>query len=80
MLNLKIKKMKNLGIVLIIIGIVMMVITGFNYSTNKKVLDMGRVEVNKEVRHPVQWSPIVGAAFLIGGIVVLLTSNRNRVV
>ena len=69
--------MKGLGIVLVIIGIAMMVITGFNFVTKKNVVDIGPVEINKEENHPVQWSPIIGGVLLIGGIVVLATSRKK---
>ena len=51
---------KNTGIMLIVIGMIMMIYTGFNYVTTKKVVDLGPIEINKETNHPVQWSPIIG--------------------
>lgn len=69
--------MKGLGIVLIILGIAMMVITGFNYVTKENVVDIGPIEINKEENHPVQWSPIIGGVLLIGGIVALATSKKT---
>lgn len=67
--------MKNLGVVMIIIGIIMMVITGFNFITKQKVLEVGPIEVNKEESHPVQWSPIVGGILIISGIVVVIAGQ-----
>jgi uncharacterized iron-regulated membrane protein len=52
--------MKNVGIVLVVLGIIMMLITGFNIITKKKVVDLGPIEINKEEKHPIQWSPIIG--------------------
>ncbi len=69
--------MRYLGIVLIILGGLMMIYTGFNYVTKEKVVDLGPLEINKEKNHPVQWSPIVGAVLLVGGIAVLAT-NKNK--
>jgi hypothetical protein len=71
---------RNIGIVLVIIGILMMIYTGFNYITSEKVVDLGPLQINKNENHPVQWSPIVGALLLVGGIVILATKkaiNRN---
>lgn len=68
--------MKNLGIVLIVLGLVMMLVTGFNFVTKKKVVDLGPVEINKEESHPVQWSPIIGGILLVGGIVVIATGKK----
>jgi uncharacterized membrane protein YidH (DUF202 family) len=69
--------MKNLGIILIAIGIVLMLITGFNYVTKEKVVDLGKLEINKEKSHPVSWSPIVGVVLLAAGIVVLASGRRK---
>lgn len=69
--------MKNAGIVLIVIGIVMMVITGFNYVTRENVVDLGPVQINSKENHPVQWSPIVGGVLLVAGVVVLVSGKKN---
>lgn len=68
--------MKNVGIVLIVLGIIMMLITGFNVITKKKVVDLGPIEINKEEKHPIQWSPIIGGILLVGGIVVIATGKK----
>jgi uncharacterized membrane protein YidH (DUF202 family) len=66
---------KPVGIVLIIIGIIMIIYTGFNYVTTEKVVDLGPIKINAEKNHPVQWSPIVGVVLLVGGIVVMVTGK-----
>lgn len=71
--------MKTLGIVLIVIGIVMIAYTGFNYVTTEKVVDLGPIKINKEKNHPVQWSPIIGVVLLIGGIVVIAIDKKNHI-
>ena len=68
---------KNLGIVLVVIGIIMMIYTGFSYVTTEKVVDIGPIEINKEENHPVKWSPIIGGILLLGGI-VLIATNKNK--
>jgi hypothetical protein len=68
--------MKNVGIVLVVIGIVMMLITGFNVITKKKVVDIGPIEINKEEKHPIQWSPIIGGILLVGGIAIIATGKK----
>ena len=62
---------KALGIALMIIGVVMIAYTGFNYVTTEKVVDLGPIQIEKKETHPIQWSPIVGVVLLIGGIVVI---------
>jgi uncharacterized iron-regulated membrane protein len=69
--------MKKTGIVLLAIGIIMMLITGFNFVTTKKVVDLGAIQINKEQNHPVQWSPYVGIALLAVGIGFLVASKNK---
>jgi len=67
---------KSLGIGLIVIGIIMIIYTGFNYVTTERVVDLGPLKINAEKNHPVQWSPIVGVVLLVGGIVVVVTGKK----
>jgi uncharacterized membrane protein YdcZ (DUF606 family) len=68
---------RNIGIVLVVIGIIMMIYTGFSFVTKEKVVDIGPVEINKEEKHPVKWSPIIGAVLLIGGIALIATGKKS---
>ena len=70
-------KTKSIGIGILIIGILMIVYTGFNYVTKEKVVDIGPVEMSVEKNHPVQWSPIIGVILVIGGIVIV-AMNRKK--
>lgn len=64
---------------MIVLGVLMMVYTGFNYVTQEKVVDLGKLEVNKQEEHPVRWSPIVGGVLLIGGIALLMSGKKKGV-
>lgn len=68
---------KKLGIVFIILGIIMMIYTGFNFVTTEKVVNIGPIEINQEKKHPVQWSPIIGLLLLVGGIVLVATDKKK---
>jgi len=70
-------KTKTIGIVLAIIGILMIIYTGFNYVTTEKVVDLGPMHMSMERNHPVQWSPIVGAVLLVGGIVIVAMDRKK---
>ena len=70
-------KMKTLAIILIVVGGLMTIFTGFNLVTKKEVADIGPVEINKTEKTPVAWSPIVGGILLVAGIVVLVSSKRG---
>ncbi len=66
---------RPLGVILVILGIVMMAYTGFNFVTREKVVDIGPLEIEKKQNNPVRWSPVVGLVLLIGGVVVLVSSK-----
>ena len=66
------------GIVIIVIGIMMMIYTGFSYITTEKVVDLGPIIINAEKKHPVQWSPFVGVVLVIGGIVIMAMDKKGR--
>lgn len=70
-------KTKNLGIGIAVIGVLMMIYTGFNYVTSEKVVDLGPIEINKEKNHPVQWSPIVGLLLIVGGVVLIVVNKKD---
>lgn len=69
--------MKTLGIIIIILGILMMIYTGFTFVTTENMVDIGPIQINKEEEHPIQWSPIVGAFLLVSGI-ALIVINKKR--
>jgi hypothetical protein len=67
---------KLFALSVIIIGIVMIVVTGFNIVTTTEVIDAGPFVINKEVNHPVQWPPIVGVILLIIGLWMFFRSKK----
>jgi len=69
--------MKNLGIVLLAVGIIMTIFTGFTFVTKKKVVDLGPVEINREEKTPVYWSPITGGVLMALGVIVLVVNKRK---
>lgn len=70
---------KTIGIVLIVIGLIMIAYTGFNYVTTEKVVDLGPIQINKEKNHPVQWSPVIGGVILIAGIVLIVRDKKGSI-
>jgi uncharacterized membrane protein YidH (DUF202 family) len=67
---------RSLGIVLLVVGVLMMVFTGFKYVTNEKVIDLGPIEINADKKHSVEWPPMVGLVLIVGGIVVLVRGKK----
>ena len=68
--------MKKAGIVLIIIGALMVIFTGFNIITKKNVVDIGPLEINKEEKTPIRWSPIIGGVLIVAGIAMAASNKR----
>ena len=69
--------MKTLGILLIVIGAIMTVFTGFNLITKEEVADVGPIEINKTEKTPIYWSPVTGAILLVAGVVIVATSRKG---
>lgn len=69
--------MRTLAIILVVVGGLMTIFTGFNLVTKKEVADIGPIEINKEEKTPIAWSPIVGGILLVAGVVLLVTNKRS---
>lgn len=70
--------MRVLGIILLVVGILMIIFTRVNFTTEKKVIDAGPIEVNKEEHHSVDWPTYAGVGIIIiGGLVVYSARKRN---
>ncbi len=70
--------MKVLGVILVVIGGIMTVFTGFNLTTRKKVVDVGSVEIRRKEKTPIYWSPVTGGIVAAVGILILFAGNRKR--
>lgn len=67
-----------LGIILIVLGVVMLAYGGYtSFTTKENVAKLGPIEINKHEQHPVPIGPIVGGVCIVGGIILLVTGNRN---
>lgn len=70
-------KPRNLGIIIIVLGVLMMIYTGFNFITTEKVVDIGPIQIDKEKNHPIQWSPIVGLVLIVGGGALIVLNKKD---
>lgn len=74
----KVINMKPLGLLLIIIGIIMLIWTGFTYTKREKVIDAGPVQVSADKERSVNWPPYAGGILVIGGVILLVASPKKR--
>lgn len=69
---------KNLGIVLLILGLIMLIWTGFSYTKREKVVDAGPVHISADKQKTVAWPPYVGGILVVAGVVVLVTARGRK--
>ena len=69
--------MKTFGIILIVVGIAMIVIRGFNVPVQKEVVDLGPLEVNKTENRWIGWPTYAGGVLAVIGV-ILIVSDRKR--
>jgi len=65
------------GVLLIILGAVALVYQGINYTTSKKVVDAGPLQISHKETHTVPLPPILGAIAIAGGIALLVVGSRK---
>jgi hypothetical protein len=68
--------MRSLGIILVVIGLVALVYTGFTFTTKEPIIDAGPIEISKNKKHSVSWPPIAGAVLLVSGILLIVTNKK----
>jgi hypothetical protein len=66
-----------LAIILIAIGIMAFAYQGITYTTRKKVVDVGPLQVTTEKTGTIPLPPLVGAVALVGGIVLVIMGSRR---
>jgi hypothetical protein len=69
--------MKKAGIIILIIGLVVTIVTGLSFVTREKVVDLGKLEINANKRHSLSWSPVVGVVMMTIGAGVYLIGIRK---
>lgn len=69
--------MKSTGIVLVILGIVMSIFNAFKFFTKEKVVDLGVIEITRDKPNSISWSPILGIAIIVVGVIILYIASRK---
>jgi uncharacterized membrane protein len=69
--------MKTLGYVLIVAGIIMILVRGFNVPVKKNVVDIGPIEVSKTENKWIGWPTYAGGLLAIVGV-VMVVADRKR--
>jgi len=69
--------MKTAAIIILIVGLLMTLYTGFGFMTKEKVLEIGDVEITKDKHHTAAWSPLVGVGVMIIGGALLVVAKKK---
>ncbi len=68
---------KSTGLILIVLGIVLLIWTGFTYTKKEKLVDLGPIQVSADKQKTVNWPPYAGGIVLLAGIVILVSSKKK---
>jgi len=69
--------MKTAGWLLLVIGIVMIIIKGFSVPVEKKVIDVGPIEVNKTENKWIGWPTYAGGILAVLGVVLVVAGKKK---
>ena len=69
--------MKTLGFVLLVIGIITVAYAGLSFAITQKMLETGTLGLTTNIINTDNWTPFVGAAMLVGGIVFIVPEKRK---
>lgn len=69
--------MKLLGILFIVGGVGMFAFHGFSFTQEKKVADIGPLEINKKEDKSISWPSYAGAVAILGGVAVLVLGGKK---
>jgi drug/metabolite transporter (DMT)-like permease len=70
--------MKIAGILLIVLGVAALIYGGFSYTTEKKAVDMGPIQIEKKEHHNVPLPPLLGVVAILGGGALLYMGAKGR--
>jgi len=68
--------MKIAGILLIIAGVVALIYGGFSYTSQKKAVDLGPIQIDTTERHSVPISPVLGVIAIAGGAFLVYSGGK----
>lgn len=69
--------MKIFGIILIAVGILMLVLKGFNFTQEKKLVDIGPLEINTKEKKTVAWPTYAGVIALVAGVALVVLDKKK---
>jgi hypothetical protein len=65
-----------IGVIFVVIGMVALAYQGITYTTSEKVVDLGPLKVEAKREKTIPLPPLVGAAAVVGGVLLIVVSRR----
>jgi hypothetical protein len=72
------KPITLVAVLLVVFGVIALAYQGITYTKREKVVDIGPIHATTEREKTIPLPPVIGAAAVIGGVVLLVTSGRRR--
>ncbi len=71
--------MKRTGFLLFTFGSLLSLVTGFNYVSKEKVVEIGELEIKADKNNTAIWAPLIGLAVtIVGGAIFVNQEKLNR--
>ena len=71
------KTIRIVGIILILLGVLGFVFQGISYTKQKTIVDIGPLEARSEEKKTIPIHPVVSAALLGSGVVLLVFGRKS---
>ncbi len=69
--------MKTFGIVLIVVGLIMLFVPGFDFITKEKVIDAGPIQVTADKKNEIGWPTYAGGVVAAIGVVLVFAAKKK---
>ena len=71
--------MKSIGVILIILGIGLFIFQGIRSAKKEKVLDIGPVEITKQVERSDSWQLYAAGGIAVVAGLILVVAGRKKI-
>ena len=69
--------MKIAGILLILAGLAALIYGGFSYTSQKKAVDLGAIQIDRTEHHSLPIPPLLGIVAIAGGGVLVFSGVKQ---
>jgi uncharacterized membrane protein HdeD (DUF308 family) len=69
--------MRTFGIILVIVGLAMLFVPGFDFISKEKVIDAGPIQVTADKKNEIGWPTYAGGVVAAIGVVLLVAGKKK---